>query len=291
MPNKGGFRFTPDDEDILVYVFNASLANVSHLSLLTGRPRRAVQRRLELLTKHGFLYRRRFASTEPYLYTIDKEALPALLDREVATEAAVKKRLLFRRGLRERSGLFVPHDLIGTHIYAVLEAAARVTPFPVARWIHESDAIRDGVTLRENGKLVKLPVRPDRFLSIEDTRRRDGRTQAHFLIETERKGKRADFRNKVRAFWHYYQSGLHTKRFGIRRFRVLTVTLTQEHAESWCETARKVLPAEAHGMFFFAPLSAFPLDDPKRVHDAVFFTPRDYTTSRRYTLIQPLAKP
>ncbi len=290
MPNRGGFRFTPDDGDIVVYVYHSELATITHLTLLTGRSRRAIQRRLELLTKHGVLFRRRFSSTEPYLYTIDKEARQVLLDRGVATDDDITKRLRSRRSLRERSGLFVPHDLLGTRIYAVLEAAGRATPYPVSRWIHESEETRDVVPLWENGRQYKLPIRPDRVLSIADERRSDQNVEVHFLLETERKGKRTDFRQKVRAYWLYAERGLHVRRFGIPNFRVLTVALTEQQAESWCRAAHDVLPTKAHRNFFFAPVSAFPLDDPARVHDAVFFTPWDYQTGRRYTLIPPLAK-
>jgi WD40 repeat protein len=83
------------------------------------------------------------------------------------------------------------------------------------------------------------------------------------------------FQNKLIAYWQYLKDELHTKKYGIKTFRVVTLTLTKHRARNLCAAAREVLPAEALKYFLFAQIDGLSLANPTPILSEMFVCPRD----------------
>ena len=116
----------------------------------------------------------------------------------------------------------------------------------------------------------RMPVRPDAFFSLEDSRRPAGSNRAHFFLEADRSSEiHLKFGNKIRAYWHYLQQGLHVQKFGIKNFRVLTVTLTHERAKNLSKQAEEMLPKGAWKYFLFTSSKHFSLENPSPIFNDI----------------------
>ena len=288
MPKKRGFQLTEGDIEILMWVYRLRLATVEHLEVLTGRSKRPLNTRLMKLTENGYLYRRRSDLHEKYIYTIDKEAGPVLVERGIASPEIINLRVR----LHELTNLFLKHALMLTDIHVTLELASRNNHIKLREW-REGNELHDKVGFVEydDGKRIewKLPVRPDAFFMLEDTNQPSGRNRSYFFVEADRStttNKR--FQRKVRAYWHYYRQGLHTKKYKIKGFRVLTITLTEARALNLCKASCEVLPS-GQGMFYYFT-SMQPLSNPAHVFDDIFISPKDFDKGVFHRLIPSLAK-
>lgn len=283
MPAKRRFRLTDRDIEILTHVYNCRLVTIDHLVALTGRERRRVNNRLVRLTEHKYLYRVR-QPLQKYIYTINHAAVPVLVEQGLAP----KELLDLRVRLREMSELFLKHSLMVVDIHVTLALASETSHIKLIEWT-QGHELYDSVVVRDRGKQGKLSVRPDAYFVLEDTRRPQGSNRAYFFLEADRStSTHQRFQRKVIGYWHYHQQGLCTQHYGMKNFRVIILTITQARAENLCLAAGEVLPPGIGGSYYFASRNHFSLTEPQHVFDAIFMTPRDFATGKRYHLIPPL---
>ena len=283
---KQGFRLTQGDIEILEFIYLFRLVTIEHLILLTERSRRTLNRRLVKLAEQRYVYRRRSFPFEKFIYTINRAAAPILVSRGVAS----KEVLDLRVRLHELSDLFLKHALMLTDIHVSLELAGRISPIKLTAW-REGKELYDRVMVRENGERKTIAVRPDALFTLQDIRRPEGQNQAYFFLEADRSTTtHKRFQRKIRGYSTYFQQGLHTKNYGMRSVRVLTITLTKARALGLCEAANDVLGTRDAKFYYFAPMEYFSLFEPEQVLDEIFFTPRDFREGRRYGFIPPLGK-
>jgi hypothetical protein len=210
-----------------------------------------------------------------------------LVEQGVASKEDID---LQARRLREIKELFLKHALMLTDIHVCLELGARVSPIKLIEW-REGKELYDSAMVYEEGERKKSPVRPDAFLTLEDTRRPEGKNQAYFLLEADRStvtNKR--FQRKIKAYAAYFEQELHTERYGIKSARVVTVTLTEARALNLCKAAREVVAEGDQKFYYFAPVEHFSFEEPEQVFDDIFMTPRDFEADKRYSFIPPLAR-
>jgi hypothetical protein len=125
-----------------------------------------------------------------------------------------------------------------------------------------------------------------RFFGIEDSRRPEGANRTHFALEADRSTtSHARFEDKLRAYWNYIEQGLHEKKFGVRGFRVLTVTLTDERARNLCTLAASVIPERGRKYLLFAPLKNLSAADPDPVSAPTCHSARTAGSNQRYPLV------
>ena len=281
-----GFRLTEDDVEILRLVFEYRLACIEHLMALTGRSYVPIHRRVLKLTREGYLYRiaRRF---EKHVFAIGKRrGIAVLVERGLAP----MELLAWRPRHNELRPMFLDHELMITDVHAALELSAREGDVRLVDW-RQGPTLYDKVFVPGNGaRRRRLPVRPDALFTLEDLRRPAGRNRATFLLEADRStSSHKRFSEKLRAYWHYFQQELHTKKFGVKKFRVVTVTLTRQRALNLCETAAGILPdGAAKQMFLFTSVENFSLENPGPVLDEVFIRPKDFGAGVRHRLIPPV---
>ncbi len=134
----------------------------------------------------------------------------------------------------------------------------------------------------------KLPIRPDAFFTIEDRGRLEGERRGHFFLEADRStATHTRFKEKIQAYWHYLEQELHAAKFGIKTFRVLTMTLTEARVEYLSALAASLLPQRGGKHYLFTSLKKFSLEDPAPVFSEIYFSPRPGGANVRYPLIPP----
>lgn len=93
-------------------------------------------------------------------------------------------------------------------------------------------APRDRVTATLNGRRQVHPITPDGSFGLQFANFPEGQNRAFFFLEAVRSTMtRERFLQKLLGYWEWFDQGGHTGKHGIRAFRVLTVTKSEERLE------------------------------------------------------------
>jgi len=259
-----GFQLTGGDIQILKLLFEYRILRIDHLIALTERHHKAIHRRLFKLIEQRYVSRIKLPG-QKHLYTIGKEAVPVLVQHGIDARP-------YSHELKE---LFLKHFLMIVDIHTALALATRGSPIKLAAW-KQGDELHDSVTIRSHGEEQRIPVWPDAFFTLEDTRRPPGKNRVHFFLEADRSTTAHErFQKKLTGYLHYHDQKLHTKKYGINTFRVVTLTLTKERASNLCQLAETVIPAPARKYYLFTSLTNFSLTTPSAILERIFISPRD----------------
>jgi hypothetical protein len=240
-----------------------------HLSRLTGRPAKRLHRRLHKLVSAGYLASIRLPQ-QKHIYSLGRAASHVLVEEGIADDNLLAERLR----VHELKELFLRHEMMIVDIHVLLSLAGNKGALRPIAW-REGRELFDSVMVADHDGLTKLPIRPDVFFTLEDSRRPAGANRAHFFLEADRStATQTRFKDKIRAYWHYLEQGLHTKKFDIKNFRMVTVTLTHERAKNLCDLAASVLPERARKYYLFASLKNFSLDNPEPILGNIYLSPR-----------------
>ena len=251
-------------------VYECRLVHIDHISALIGRSYKKIHGRLLKLVQHHFLARIELPF-QKHIYVIGREGINVLVEQGIASRELIEWRLRHH----ELKELFLKHQLMLVDLHCMLELAGRKAAIELSVW-REGKDLWDNVETWRNRERVSLPVCPDAFFVLEDASRPDGRNRLNFFLEADRSTTtHKRFQNKLIAYRQYMEDGLHTKKYGIKTFRVVTVTLTPERALSLNAAAREVLPSDALKYFLFASINDFSLSNPHPILTDIFLSPRE----------------
>lgn len=271
---------TDGDLEIFRLIYEYRFLRRDEISALTGRPPKRLHRRLLKLVQNRYLSVIR-RPQQKHIYALARAALPVLVEQGRADPEILTQRLW----THELKPLFLNHETMLVDIHVMLTLAGRNRELRPVAW-KEGAELHDSVMVSLPDGIRRLPIRPDAFFTLEDSQRPAEKNKARFFLEADRSTTtQARFSDKIRAYWHYLEQGLHTKKFGIKRFRVLTITLTNERAENLCQLAASILPERARKYFLFASLKQFSLENPGPIFDSVYLSSRSAGTDRRYPLV------
>jgi hypothetical protein len=277
-----GFALTSGDLDIFKMIYEYRFLRREHLAALTGRPAKRLHRRLLKLLDAGYLKAIRLPQ-QKHIYGLGKAALPVLVEQGSADPELLSQRLR----IHEIKELFLKHEMMIVDLHVILSLATRGSDLKIVSW-QEGRDLYDFVVVRDRNGTHKLPIRPDAFFTIEDSRRPTGANRAHFFLEADRStATQTRFGEKIRAYWHYLEQGLHSKKFGIKSFRALTVTITHERAENLCTLASSLLPEAARKYHFFTSFKHFSLENPAPILADIYLSARTAGSGQRYPLVPP----
>lgn len=239
-PDAPNFRLTQRDVEIIRHVTRYRFLRSTHLAALTGASQQVISRRLNLLFHHGYLARpfeqlslNRLHGNQPMVYSpkgrsagsrFIEHAL-AVSDFTVALECACAK----RPGIR-----FIDQD----EIISLAALSAKKSPNPLY-W---------PVTLYDHGKKHRLGVIPDRLFGIEIKNENAPSRIGYFFLEADRGTmpitrqslNQTSISRKLLTYAETWRQGIHQRRFGIRRFRVVIVTTHAERAKHIIEACRQL---------------------------------------------------
>lgn len=260
-------RLTPRDLEILRLVAEHRFLTSVHLQKWLDIRRQPLLRRLQRLYHHGYVDRPR--AQLDYYHQGGSRPMVYGLARRGAGRLRRDLNLPFSRmdwsGRAHQVGrLFLEHALLIADVMTALELACR-----------ENDGIRlhllDGlspaddastssrdyrwqVTLRSR---QRLGIAPDRVFALEYTNDCQEPTRAFFFLEADRGTmpvtrsnlRQSCFQRKLLAYEATWSQGVHQRRFGMHRFRVLTVTGSQERLRHLVEATRQL--EQGRGLFLF----------------------------------------
>jgi hypothetical protein len=119
-------------------------------------------------------------------------------------------------------------------------------------------------------------VRPDGFFTLRFRNLPEGGNRAHFFLEADRSTMPRDrMVAKFVAYKHAWLTGAQTTVFGIKEFRVLTVTRSEERLTSLRTAAAVAQQAlgDWSGRLWFTSITRFTIADPASIVLAVWDTP------------------
>lgn len=191
---------------------------------------RSTQRRLQKLRAVELLraIKQRVVKGEgdlPYIYALDRAGAVV-----VSQELGIELRTIdYQPKSNEENYIFMQHLLASNDFWVAITLSCEQAGCTLVQWLHEKELRSkerlDSVSVaKTNGKQARVSVIPDGFFILETTRGRGS-----FPIEI-------DFgtvplhvwEQKMRAYLVYHASGAFEKRYGIRNFRLLTVTKSAE---------------------------------------------------------------
>lgn len=281
-----GFALTAGDLDIFKLLYECRMLRREHISALTGRPPRRLHRRLLKLITEGYVTSIRLPQ-QKHIYALGKEALPVLVAQGIASDVLLTERLR----VHELKELFLRHEMMIVDFHVMLRLAGKTDALKLVGW-REGRELYDSVIVGNHSGNNRLPMRPDAFFTLEDSRRQPGANRANFFLEADRStATQTRFKDKILAYWHYLEQGLHTKKFGIKNFRVLTLTLTEARARNLCQLAASAVPERARKYYLFASIEKFSLANPAPILQSVYLSPRNCEAGVSYPLVAPPSTP
>jgi hypothetical protein len=267
---RSGFQLTPSDAQMIRRIYEYRFLHIEHLAALTGRSYKKVHGRLLKLVQNHFLARIELPF-QKHIYVIGREGISVLVEQGIASREVIEWRLRHH----ELKELFLKHQLMLVDLHCMLELASRGTGVSLPVW-REGKELWDSVTTWLDRERVELPVCPDAYFVLEDSSRPEGRNRLNFFVEADRStATHKRFQQKLIAYRQYLEDGLHTRKYGIKTFRVVTFTLTPERAANLSAAARDVLPPDALKYFLFASVDRLSLRNAQPILSDIFVSPRE----------------
>jgi hypothetical protein len=261
---------TPRDLEILKHVESFRLLTSDHVRLLVPGSDQGILRRLQVLFHDGYLDRPRpryvngggsakmiYAITNKGAQTLQKAGL---IERRAKTDLNAQN--------KDVGDLFIAHRLLVSHIRTVLTAACNARPdLELVSW-REGKEIMDTIEVALPETYATVPIAADGFFTIRDAQ---GRT--HYFVEADRGSmpiKR--FTRKLQGYAAYAKAQKHTEKFGIKKFRVLTVTSSHSRCRNLVNAASAVFQdlRDLHNKFLFATEAELPLQKPEKIFDKIW---------------------
>jgi hypothetical protein len=139
----------------------------------------------------------------------------------------------------------------------------------------EGPALRDWVTSSYNGSRRTLPINPDGFFGLQFLNLPEGKNRAFFFLEADRSTMtRERFLQKLVGYWEWFCQGGHTRKHGIRAFRVLTVTKSEERMGSLRQAVADTRELrDGLRLFWFTSEKRLSLEQPVSIFESIWNSP------------------
>lgn len=98
-----------------------------------------------------------------------------------------------------------------------------------------------------------MPVCPDAFFQIE----KNGNLFAYALEADRGTTTRHTFEDKINAYWRFLEQNRQIKAYGVKWFRVLTITLSEPRATNLAEHSSLSIPKKYSKSFLFTSFQNF----------------------------------
>jgi hypothetical protein len=223
--SKTGFQFNERDAEILSYVYQLRLATLDHLTALTNRSQKTLERRLPKLRDERYLVR---LKPRPHkgLYVLGPAGVSVLIEGGYAPRELADR----RQRETEWKDLMIPHALLVSSIHTKFLLLTRHSSSKLAHWQHDEPKLWDSV---ETADGEKLPVRPDAYFVLRHARRPGEKNELHFFLEAD-VGTMSHTRLalKIKAYAAYHQQQRHVAKFGMNFFQVAIVTQTKTRSDN-----------------------------------------------------------
>ena len=273
-PNLKPFRVQERDVELLQLLADYRFLDTYQIASLQPRGMRNLRRRLQYLFHAGLVDR------PPRQHDFLKPPMPLVYGLANKGADALAQVLEVDRGKidwqtknREAGLPYIDHTLMIANFRATLSLAMQSLDHSrLLSW-------KQGPDLKANVKVRgrTVAVVPDGFFALESK----GHLQ-HFLLEADRSTMTTmRYFRKLRAYWLWWKAGGHRRKFGIPRFRVLTVTTSEKRKENLRRLATDADDGRRGSpMFLFACNKSFSLGDPQTILEPIWQSPANNTLQR-----------
>ena len=259
------------DVELLQLLADYRFLDTYQIASLQPRGLRNLRRRLQYLFHAGLVDR------PPRQHDFLKPPMPlvyGLANKGADTLAQVlqidRGKIDWQTKNREAGLPYIDHTLMIANFRATLTLAMQsLDRSRLLTWKQGPDL---KATVKMEGRMVA--VVPDGVFSLESR----GHLQ-HFLLEADRSTMTTKrYLRKLRAYWLWWKTGGHQRKFNIPRFRILTLTTSERRKANLRRLARDADDGRRGSpMFLFACSKSFSLEDPQTILQPIWQTPLNDT--------------
>jgi Replication-relaxation len=275
------FQVTEDDVEILKYIHTHRFLNTSLIVALDARSKRIVQNRLRHLFDHGYIdkpkkqrefYTDSGMGNREHIYALDNRGAKLLFERCGIHYG----RLEWPRKNAEVKNLHIEHTLLVSQFMVKLELSCRergnvriitsnevLFHSPVETQMAK-DAFYWRVDFHHKGELIHRGIKPDKVFGLHFLDEPQGANKVYFFFEADRGTETSmgsniakSFFGKMVAYMETYYQKLHTRRYGIKHFRVLTLTTNQKRVSGFLENNKKIGNDQGSPLLLFTHMKTF----------------------------------
>ena len=239
-------HLTERDVDIVEAVHLYRILRQDQIQTLFFSSKNACQRALARLYDHAFLERKFLPvlyGRSPTLYVLDRKGAE-LLRRERGYED-----LVWYSTNKDLKTDFIEHTAALNDFRLSIVVSARRQGLELITWASESQLKADYDRVRIANLRRAVSVIPDGYFALNTPH-----GKAHFFVEIDRGTETLQrFKQKVRAYVAYHESGAYEQRYGTNSLRILTV-VTGEGRLGNLQMATQQVTDETRGRrrFWFA---------------------------------------
>lgn len=234
------------------------------------------QRRLQQLFHHGYIDRppsqlSYYRTRGSMIYALGNKGADVIYQ----DKPELRGRIDWQQKNKEVKFPYLDHALmISDFRVALAPALKKQKGAELAAWA-QGEALKDYVAIRdERGYKRKAPVVPDAFFTI-----RVGDYQTHFFLEADRSTMTGErFLRKITAYWQWWKEKGHQKKHGIKGFRVLTITISDERKNNLLQGTRDFFSKEKKqgaGIFLFACEKKYNQQSPAAILSPIWISAKD----------------
>lgn len=274
------FVLTEGDIAILRLIHEHRFLRREQIGKLTGRHAKRVHRRVLKLAQRGFLSTIRLPQ-QKHIYGVGQAAVSVLVEQGLCDTDVASQRVR----THELKELFLRHEMMIVDVHVALSQTVARENVQLISW-KEGNGLYDSVVAIDNRGSNRLPVRPDAFFTLADPERPEGANRANFALEADRSTTtQTRFEEKIRAYWSYIEQGRHVQKYGVKGFRVLTVTVTDARARNLCALAASTLPERGRKYFLFVSLDRLLSERGAYLRDPACYSARTAFSSELHALV------
>ena len=267
-PNPKPFRLQTRDIEILTLLAEYRFLTTYQILALQPRGIRNLRRRLQYMFHAGLVDRPTkqhdfLKPPGPMVYALGNKGADVLAE----TLEVDRGKVNWQTKNREVGLHYIDHTLMVSNFRATLTLALK--PLQEANLISWGQGPELKVTALVDGQRVAIV--PDGFFTVQ------GKGPLHYFLEADRSTMTSKrFLRKMRAYWRWWKDGGHQNKFGISRFRVLTLTISEKRKENLRKLATRADDRQQGSpMFLFACEKNFRLEQPEAILQAIWQTPVD----------------
>lgn len=271
---EGYIQLTERDQAIIRAVYRYRFLRSTHiLALFDGG--QGLLKRLADLYHHGYLDRPR-EQIEFYQNIGSKPMVYALGNKGAAFltqfDGVARGKIDWTAKNQSVQTLFLEHTLLVSDVMVKVEVSCRrsgrirlISAGEIIAQAPEETRLRKkplqwSVRCLYAGETTELGVNPDAVFGLHYLDKPEGRNRAYFFLEADRATmpivrkelRQTSFFRKMIAYYATWKHDVHTQLYGIKNFRVLTVTSSPERQEHLIQANRLLNDGKGLKMFLFS---------------------------------------
>lgn len=276
----GGLRVQKRDIEIIRLVYDYRFLNSDQIQALVNGSEQGILRRLQKLFHHGFLDRP--PSQIVYPLTGTQKMVYALGDKGadfLANEFGIDRgEIKWNEKNKEVKDRHIQHTLMISNFRLSLKLALdKTSNTDLLFWQRENRSeLKDyAYTQDKQGRQRKIAIVPDGFFGLKDT---EPKPNMYFFLEADQGTMdNARFLRKMRAYWVWgVKDKGHAKNFGIKSFRVLTITKSEQRKENLRKTTKNADDwQKGSPMFWFTSEQNYNMEKPESILKPIWQTAKD----------------